>query len=196
MSAMSCVVLLAALLACKQDREGEKSTDEASDKSGSPATPTAASPTAPMPAVAGEGKSADEPAEADEPVADDPIPDIPTGRSKPPTVAEWREAKEVNTQEANSQPEACFMKIVREWLKVNCSGKVTHVDEREGFGVELADYFESIKPGKSADFVVRLRKGATLKTKIHRAEEGNAALFVNWPLDKDKPTIVALGRGR
>lgn len=122
------------------------------------------------------------------------IPEIPEGRSKPPTVAEWRDAATINTQDANSQPEGCFMKIVREWLKVNCEGKVTEVTDMEEFGTENADYFQSVTPGKSADFVVRVRKGKTMKLKILRSEKGNASLFVNWPQTADKPTIVALGR--
>ena len=124
----------------------------------------------------------------------DAIPEIPEGRSKPPTVAEWAAAPNVNTQEANSQPEGCYMKVVREWLKVNCEGKITEVKEMQEFGNENADYFQSVTPGKSADFVVRLRKGKTMKLKILRSEKGNASLFVNWPATAAKPTIIALGR--
>jgi hypothetical protein len=100
----------------------------------------------------------------------------------------------VNTQEKNSQPDKCFMKIVREWLKVNCGGQIVSVNDPEGFGNENADYFSSIRPGKSADFVVRLRPGKTMKTKIIRYDD-SASLFVNWPAGAPKPTIVALGKG-
>ncbi len=168
-------VLLAALLACKKE--------EAPPAPQPIATATAETPVA-EPEV---------PAEPEKP--ESPIPDIPTGRSKPPTMAEWKEATNINTQEVNSQPDKCFMRIVREWLKINCEGGVTGYSGMEGFGSELADYFESVKVGKWADFVVRLRKGKVLKLRIQRTE-GEAVLFVNWPVGEDKPTIVAMGRGK
>ena len=126
--------------------------------------------------------------------AADSIPDIPEGRSKPPTVAEWNAAASVNTQDANSRPDECFMKIVREWLKVNCSGKVTGVVEMADFGTENGDYFQSVREGKMADFVLRLRKGHYPKVRILRSEKGNAVLFVNWPPTFAKPNNIALGR--
>jgi hypothetical protein len=119
------------------------------------------------------------------------IPEIPEGVSKPPTVAEWNDAPTINTVGANSEPKDCYMKLVREWLKVNCSGKIVRVDEVDGFGKQNVDHFESIKPGKSADYVVRLRKGVALKAKVRR-EDDAAALFVNWPAGASKPTIIAL----
>jgi hypothetical protein len=178
---LKALLVMSALLACKKAKREEASA-------GSAATPSAvaapATPAAPAPA---------EPSAA--PAKDDPIPDIPEGRSAPPTVAEWSAADEINTQEANSQPDKCFLKVVREWLKVHCDGEFGEITDMDGFGKENADYFQFIKPGKSADYVVRLRKGKALKLKIHRAE-GNAALFVNWPGASPKPTIIALGKGR
>lgn len=182
-SGFSAAVVFVALLACKNEDAPAPATSAA--PAASPAAPATPEP-APEPAAS----------EAERPVApnDDPIPDIPEGRSKPPTVAEWSAASEVNTQEKNSQPDKCFMKIVREWLKVNCSGQIVSVNDPEGFGTEGADYFSSIRPGKSADFVVRLREGKTMKTKIIRYDD-SASLFVNWPAGAPKPTIVALGKG-
>jgi hypothetical protein len=119
------------------------------------------------------------------------IPDIPDGVSKPPTVAEWSAASQINTVGANSEAKDCFMKLVREWLKVNCSGKIVAVEEKDGFGKQDVDHFESVKLGTSADYVIRLRKGISIKAKIRR-ESDSAALFVNWPGGAPKPTIIAL----
>jgi hypothetical protein len=119
------------------------------------------------------------------------IPDIPEAKSNPPTVAEWGSASEINTVGANSAPKNCFMKIVREWLKVNCSGKIERVDEKDGLGKQDVDHFESIKPGASADYVIRLRKGVSVKAKIIRADDA-ASLFVNWPGGAPKPATIAL----
>lgn len=98
----------------------------------------------------------------------------------------------MNTVGANAAPQSCQLKLVREWLKVHCDGSVTEVTGMEGFGKQGFDYFESIKPGTSADFVVRVRKGNAMKLRIMRKAPHSAALFVNWPGEKERPTIVAL----
>lgn len=128
------------------------------------------------------------------PSDDGPIPAIPDGRSDPPTSAEWSSAKNVNTQGANSWPPDCTTKIVREWLQVNCTGKVKGYEKMENFGKLHSDYFESIMPGKLASFVVRLKKGKTISVRICR-DTDRASLFVNWPTAKDRPIHVALGKG-
>lgn len=118
-------------------------------------------------------------------------PEIPETKSAPPTVAEWTAAAGVNTVGANSAPKDCVMKVVREWLKVNCSGKIKEVTAMEGFGAKNVDYFDSVTPGKSADLVVRVKKGGSIKARILR-EGGGASLFVNWPGANAKPSIMAL----
>lgn len=120
------------------------------------------------------------------------IPEIPDGTSNPPSVAEWQSGHVVNTVGANSAPSGCQMKIVREWLKVNCSGKIKEVTNMEGFGRKGFDYFDSVVPGKYADLVVRLRKGGSIKARILRDGPHSASLFVNWPGGNPRPSIVAL----
>ncbi|MCS6898689.1 MAG: hypothetical protein RMJ98_02885 [Myxococcales bacterium] len=119
-------------------------------------------------------------------------PEVPTGTSPPPTVAEWSAAAEVNTVHVNSKPKDCSMKMVREWLKVNCTGNIREVTNREGFGKYGVDSFEKIVPGTMADLVVRMKKGGAIKARILRNGESGASLFVNWPSQLDKPSIVAL----
>jgi hypothetical protein len=65
----------------------------------------------------------------------------------------------------------------------------------DGFGKETQDWFQSVRPGKSADFVVRLKKGKAPKLRIIRAKD-SAVLFVNWPDSEPKPKHVALGKGK
>lgn len=120
------------------------------------------------------------------------IPEIPVTPSAPPSVAEWQGGHPVNTVGANAAPADCTMKIVREWLKVNCGGKIREVTAMEGFGRKGADYFDAIAPGKSADLVVRLRKGTAIKARIVRDGSPGASLFVNWPGNAARPSIVAL----
>lgn len=122
------------------------------------------------------------------------VPDVPETRSNPPTVDEWKNAAEVNTVGANSAPSGCSMHIVREWLKVNCSGKIEGVSDMEGFGKKGFDYFDWVQAPSVADFVVRLRRGNSLKLRINR-EKDRASLFANWPSGQPKPSIIALQAG-
>jgi hypothetical protein len=119
-------------------------------------------------------------------------PDVPSGRSAPPSVAEWSAASTVNTVGANAQAKDCTMKLVREWLKVNCTGNIKGTSNMEGFGKEGFDYFQSVRPPAVADFVVRVTKGKSMKVRILRTNAAGASLFVNWPGNLDKPSIMAL----
>ena len=204
------MLVVAALLACKQGDSGGAGSPckadgdckngflcesgaciakEAAEKIRAANAPAAAATTAPTPTA--EAEVAKEERVKDE----GPIPEIPEGRSTPPTVAEWGAAAEVNTQEKNSQPDKCEMKIVREWLRVSCRGDdIVGYEKMEGFGTKNGDYFEMIKPGNLASFVLRLKKGKTQSVRICRQKD-RASLFVNWPASKDRPVHVALGKG-
>lgn len=165
------------------------SKPEASPDSGHPA----AKDSAPAATTQAPAATPPKPATPDSaPGAGKASPDVPSGTSAPPTVAEWQAAADVNTVGANAAPKDCQLKMVREWLKVHCDGDVKEVTNMEGFGKKGFDYFESIKPGTSADFVVRVKKGNALKLRIMRGKPHSASLFVNWPTDKERPTIVAL----
>lgn len=120
------------------------------------------------------------------------LPVVPETKSHPPSRAEWNAAGEVNTQAPASRPGACYMKIVREWLKVHCDGRIRGFREMEGFGAEYSDYYKKIELDKQADFVVRLRRGRGMALKIERRED-DAQLFVSWPPAQPQPTQVALG---
>jgi hypothetical protein len=204
------LVTLAALLACKQGEEGGSGATctgdgdckngflceskacipkEAADKIRAAAKPQATP--APTASAAPPAEAKDErPADKD----DGPIPAIPEDKSSPPTVAEWNAGPDVNTQNEHSRPDKCEMKIVREWLRVTCRGDIVRTEKMEGFGNKNADYFEMIKPGNMASYVVRLKRGKTQSVRICRAND-RASLFVNWPSAKDRPVHAALGKG-
>ena len=171
-----CVVVLAG---CGKGSSGDSSPAPVTETkpANKPATEPA-KPAAPATPTAAPGASME-------------APEIPETKSAPPTVAEWTAAASVNTVGANSAPKDCVMKVVREWLKVNCSGKIKEVTAMEGFGAKNVDYFDSVTPGKSADLVVRVKKGGSIKARILR-EGGGASLFVNWPGANAKPSILAL----
>ena len=182
-ASLGLVSVVIALLACKQN-------EKAAPAPASAATQVAAPAPTPSPTPA-ETATAETPAKPS--VDEHGIPEIPSDRSNPPTVAEWSAAATVNTQGANSQAQDCFMKIVREWIKVHCEGDVKSISDKDGLPRSGADYYESIKPGKMADFVFRLKKGRTTKMRIHR-DGDRASLFINWPASKDRPVHVALAQ--
>ncbi len=122
------------------------------------------------------------------------IPNIPSTESPPPSVAEWEKGCAVNTQGANSQAKDCTLKVLREWAKITCTGKVLGHEKMEDFGQEGQNHFKLFKAGEMGSFVVRLRKGHSQKVRICR-EQDRASLFVSWPGSKEQPTIIALALG-
>ncbi len=133
------------------------------------------------------------PAPSAEP-AENPIPPIPTERSKPPQGTEWKQGVEVNTQQSNSQPDKCSVRVLREWVQVTCRDDYASYEAMENFGTQGRDYFASALPGKVVDLVFRLRKGKAQSARIC-GEKAQATLFVNWPAENDRPTHIALGKG-
>lgn len=121
------------------------------------------------------------------------VPVIPDSRSNPPSLDEWGNACRINTQGAGSEAASCTLKVLREWLQVTCNGEIVRYEDMDGFGAEGLDYFKLVNAGV-ASFVVRLKKQPVVKVRICRAND-RASLFVSWPPGKDRPSIVALGRG-
>ena len=157
---------------------------------GGPA-PTAASATAEPPSSASASATAVGPAPPD--VNAKGIPAIPAGRSPRPTDSEWRAGVAVNTQGAGTRAHGCSVKIVRESIRVHCDGDIKSISNKEGLPTSGSEYFQSITPGKQADFVFRLKKGRTTTLRIHR--DGNrASLFISWPASKDRPVQIALAQ--
>lgn len=172
-----------------------KATEAAKDPAAPGATTAAAAAPPAVPTMVGGGqapaaKPTGEPSLA-APGAGQEAPAVSEGKSAPPTVAEWEAAPSANTVGPNSAPRDCDLKVVREWLKVNCRGNIKEVTNMEGFGQKGSDYFELVTPGKVADFVVRMKKGQAIKARIIR-EGQSASLFVNWPSQSAKPSIIAL----
>ena len=186
-------VLALSLSACRK-RAGDEHASAHASASAASSVSAGKSPEA-APVVAPAEAEPDASAQA-EPAPESPVPEIPEGRSKPPSVSEWQAARELNTQEPNSQAENCQMKVVREWLKVYCHGEIRGFSDMVEFGEKTRDYFLSLRKGKSVDFVVRLRRGKTMKIKVQRKDAREAVLYVSWPQDKARPVHIALGRGK
>lgn len=118
-------------------------------------------------------------------------PRSPRASPRPPAVAEWSAAADINQANAKSKPRDCAVKIVREWMKIHCDGNVKSVQKVEGFNKEGSDVFKSITVGKSADYVARLKKGGSFKMRILRDPQ-STTLFVNRQGGSDRPSTVVM----
>jgi hypothetical protein len=207
----SCALLLLALLACKggEKSEGglEKCAGDGDCKNGflcesavcvprevAERARAATAATVPQPAAAPAPSPSVAAAPTAVPTSDGPIPLVPTEPSNPPQGVEWDAGIAVNTQEIHSQPDDCDVRVLREWLQVSCRGPYNGYERMTEFGRRHIDYFERIEPGRIVSFVVRMRKGKTQSVRIC-APNKRASLFVNWPMAKDRPLHIALGRG-
>jgi hypothetical protein len=110
---------------------------------------------------AGPAATAEDPANT----ANEPRPEgfpelVPRHRTTVPNAREWGAATTVKMQ-----PEGCFRKVVREWIRLNCSKSATSnpqpqsLSNLEVFGSANADYFLWVRPGEVADVVVRMAPG-------------------------------------
>ncbi len=203
-------LLVIALLACKtgEDRESERGPERCSGdgdcKNGFLCEAATCVPESVAEKARAVDRAAASPAVSVAPVApppapvatvdEGPIPLVPTVFSNPPQGGEWDAGVALNTQEIHSQPEDCDVRVLREWLQVTCRGPYTGYERMVEFGRKNHDYYESIQPGKMVSFVVRMRKGKTQSVRIC-APTKRASLFVNWPLGRDRPVHIALGRG-
>jgi hypothetical protein len=205
---LAATLTLAALLGCETKSDTAAKSEPASSKPSPKAsasasaavkpasTPAAASSPAPTEAPA-PAASASGDANADKPTCGGPkeVPEIPATTSNPPSTDEWKTACEVNTQGKGSEAKDCTIMVLREWLKVTCTGAVEKIQDMTDFGALGNDYYETVTPGSIASFVVRLKKGKNPKVRICR-EKDRASLFVSWPPSEPKPKIIALGAGQ
>lgn len=178
--------LLVALLACK------KTEPKAEAPAATPSAPAPAA--APTPAAEPSARQAAPAAPPKVTTPTQEVPEIPAGKSNPPKGNEWDEGVVINTQGKTTWPPRCQMRVLREWLRVHCSGDVVGHEKMEGFGVKGSDYYFQLVPNKYASLVTRMKRGDTLTLRICR-EKSRASLFVSWPGGSDRPKHIALGKG-
>src|SRR5688572_20700790 len=138
-------VCFALLVGCKQDPPPPAVQD------------TAPTPSAPPSASVATKKPAPPRLDDLTPRAFQPT-DEPT---KPPTVKEWKEAREVEVK--NGEKLACETKLVREWIRVSCrttEDKLSQIKGMQRLNPEKQpdDFYEMVKPGTLASVVFPIRK--------------------------------------
>lgn len=119
---------------------------------------------------------------------------MPTSRTAVPSVSEWSAAPVLTTRKF---PPGCSMKMVREWMKINCSRapgardpvRITDVNGMGGFG---ADYFTFEKDGAVIDLVVRTVNGKS-GSATFVLKGGTHKVGYNWPYGAPFPSTVFEG---
>ena len=122
------------------------------------------------------------------------VPEIPKGHSPPPKLADWKEAREVNTlKHAGEHAHKCSMKVVREWVRVHCHGEFLGYQELENFGKDKVSYYTSVHE-KSLALVARMKQGPKQTMRICRKDD-RASLLIHWPAGHDRPETLSLKEG-
>lgn len=195
-----CVALLAAVATtgCCNKLFGSK--EEATDKDRSAAA-AAASPTPGGPkATALATQIPDKPTTlapttASDGYAPDGLPaEIPSARSKVPTLAEWNAVpREISV--AKSTPLNCETKMVREWFRASCRKKERTKDGWGGNPLSISDEsgkqpdtFTFQKPGDVISVVTPVLRGKRYSA-VFAWDTRGARLVVDWPAGAPRPVI-------
>lgn len=116
--------------------------------------------------------------------------EIPRTHSRPPNMREWNAAATVKLD-----PPGCFRKVVREWLKFNCSKgggadpQPLGLTNLKQLGVENADYFPWFKEGQVVDVIVRMVSGKRAVATLE-LQGRNISLGYDWSSAGPYPKVV------
>jgi hypothetical protein len=177
-------LMLSVLLACKLSQES----------SGSGPTPTAAAaPIAPepeLPAVpaAPPSEPLERPAETER-VGCPSCPPRMRGanlNTQPPTMDEWNEVGEITVR--HSTPLRCETKMVREWLKVKCTGSDVLGVAFERSSGPWGNVPPHSRAG-NANIVAAVRYGVSLRARFDWSW-GSRVLSVDFPRGSPQPAIA------
>ncbi len=121
-------------------------------------------------------------------------PSLGSGRTTPPTVAEWSRVGEVTVR--NSSALGCETKMVREWLRVSCR---TLLKDNAPTGVQVIrpagdrEYFV-FNAGGIASLVMPVRSGVDAEARYTWPKWGTRTLRVTWAAGAPS-AVMAFDRG-
>jgi hypothetical protein len=93
------------------------------------------------------------------------------------------------------QPAGCIRKVVREWLKLNCSKDDENglfpvaITRTEGMGGEGSGHFAWTREGRVVDIVVAMRRGAR-GTATFELRGQTLVVGYDWRAGGDYPEII------
>lgn len=162
---------------------GSKDGDGAERKTATATTPTAATATPPAATATATAEAA--PAKP---------PPVPVGRSKAPTLDEWASQKKEVTVKGSSALK-CETKIVREYLRISCKGKVDPEGEPssikilKGGGEALAFATTGV-----TSLILPYVEGTDFEGVFSWTKKSHK-LGVKWPKGSKQPEIVGAFEG-
>ena len=151
--------------------------------------PSAAAPAAPAPSASAPAPAASRPDLGPSKWAP------PAEPSKPPTVAEWSSAEDIEVR--NAKKLNCEVRMVREWLRVSCrttENSSTHIKELRWLepATKPKDFFDMVKPGTLASIVFPIRKDTNVRVEFVW-DEFKRPLTIKWAPGTPKPVLYFTG---
>lgn len=119
----------------------------------------------------------------------------PEKPSKPPTVAEWGSAEDIEVR--NAKKLNCEVRMVREWLRVSCrtgEHSSTRIKDLRWLQPKTkpGDFFDMVKPGSLASIVFPIRKDTNVRVEFVW-EEFTRPLTIRWSPGAPKPVVYFSG---
>ncbi|APR80445.1 Hypothetical protein A7982_05792 [Minicystis rosea] len=121
--------------------------------------------------------------------------DPPETPSKPPTVAEWAAASEIEVK--NAKRLGCEVKSAREWLRVSCrttEDSASQIKELRWIepSAKLPDFYDMTKPGTLASIVFPIRRQTKARVEFVWSDFARV-LTVAWTPGTPQPLVYFSG---
>jgi hypothetical protein len=122
-------------------------------------------------------------------------PAIPAGRTPAPTLAEWNGQKKEVTVKGSSALK-CETKIVREYLRISCRGKVDPEGTPRGIKILKGGRGEALtfQGGDVMSLILPYVEGTDFEALFSWSQKAHK-LAVKWPKGSKQPTIVGVFEG-
>ena len=124
-----------------------------------------------------------------------PTPAKPAGRTPAPTVEEWTSQKKEVTVKGSSALK-CETKIVREYLRISCRGKLAAEGTPKGIKVQKGGHGEALtfQGGDVMSLILPYVEGTHFEAMFSWSAKGHK-LVIDWPKGNKQPTIVGVFEG-
>lgn len=122
-------------------------------------------------------------------------PALPPGRTPAPTIAEWESMKKEVTVKGSSALK-CETKIVREYLRVSCRGKIDPEGTPRGIKILKGGRGEAVtfQGGDVMSLIVPFVEGTDFEAQFSWSAKAHK-LAVRWPRGSKQPVIVGVFEG-
>ncbi|MEZ4447161.1 MAG: hypothetical protein R3B72_49235 [Polyangiaceae bacterium] len=178
--------LVVVLLGCNEGGSpAPEAAASASPADGAGTASASASVSATASATASASAAAPEPKDEQSPHAA-LIPTIPTEAAPRPAAEAFAAAETINTAPEDRRPDHCGMKLVGQWLQIDCHTSAMISVRELDWGKAGEDYVDG------HPLYLRLRPGTAQRGHLTPLEGRAVLLNVAWPTGDAKPWLIAL----